>query len=74
MPVLAMGSEKGGAGWPFYSLAQVAENVTGGIIPNCGHYIAEEQPDELLRRLNAFFSEEKTRIQQKVNTERESIH
>jgi pimeloyl-ACP methyl ester carboxylesterase len=57
IPVLALGGEYSGAGWPFYSLAQLAENVSGGIIPQCGHYIAEEQPEELVRRLNAFFSE-----------------
>ena len=56
IPVLALGGENGGAGWPFYSLSQVAEHVSGGIIPQCGHYIAEEQPEELLRQLNAFFS------------------
>jgi pimeloyl-ACP methyl ester carboxylesterase len=58
IPALALGGEYSGAGWPFYSLAQLAENVSGGIIPQCGHYIAEEQPEELLRRLNAFFSEQ----------------
>jgi pimeloyl-ACP methyl ester carboxylesterase len=59
IPVLALGGENSGAGFPFYSLAQLAENVSGGIILQCGHYIQEEQPEELVRRLNAFFSEEK---------------
>jgi pimeloyl-ACP methyl ester carboxylesterase len=58
IPVLALGGENSGAGWPFYSLAQLAEHVSGGIIPQCGHYIAEEQPEELLRRLSTFFSEQ----------------
>jgi pimeloyl-ACP methyl ester carboxylesterase len=58
IPVLALGGENSGAGWPFYSLAQLADNVSGGIIPQCGHYIAEQQPEELLRRLDAFFSEQ----------------
>jgi pimeloyl-ACP methyl ester carboxylesterase len=57
IPVLGLGGENGGAGWPFYSLAQVAENPSGGIIPQCGHYIAEEQPDALLRELTGFFSQ-----------------
>ena len=57
IPVLGLGGENGGAGWPFYSLAQVAERASGGIIPNCGHYIAEEQPEELLRQLGNFLSE-----------------
>ena len=58
IPVLALGGEYSGAGWPFLSLGQLAEQVSGGIIPQCGHYIAEERPDELLQRLNAFFSEQ----------------
>jgi len=58
IPVLALGGENSGGGWPFYSLAQLAERVSGGIIPQCGHFIAEEHPEELLRRLNAFFSEQ----------------
>jgi len=35
----------------------VAENVRGGVIKNCGHLIAEEQPDELARELFEFFAE-----------------
>lgn len=58
IPVLALGGEYSGAGSPFYSLAQLAEHVSGGMIPQCGHYIAEEQPDELVRRLFAFFAED----------------
>ena len=58
IPVLALGGENSGADWPYYSLAQVAEDVSGGIIPQCGHYIAEEQPEELLQRLNTFLSEQ----------------
>jgi len=58
IPVLALGGENSGAGGPFYSLAQLAQHVSGGIIPQCGHFIPEEQPEELLRRLNAFFSEQ----------------
>lgn len=56
IPVLALGGGNSGAGWPAFSLSQVADNVTGGPVPTCGHYIPEEQPDDLLRRLNAFFS------------------
>jgi hypothetical protein len=60
MPALALGGENSGAGWPFYSLAQVAEHVSGGIIPQCGHYIAEEQPAELLRHLTTFYAGQET--------------
>jgi len=57
MPVLALGGENSGGGFPFYSLAQVAEHVSGGIILKSGHFIPEDQPEELVRQLNAFFSE-----------------
>jgi haloacetate dehalogenase len=33
-----------------------AEHVSGRVIPGCGHFIAEESPDETLRALREFFS------------------
>src|SRR5260370_129271 len=42
IPVLALGGEAYGSAAPFCSLAQLAENVSGGVIPQRGHYIAEE--------------------------------
>jgi pimeloyl-ACP methyl ester carboxylesterase len=46
LPVLGVGGE---AGTPFVrdQLAAVAEQVQGGVIPKCGHMIAEEAPDAL---------------------------
>ena len=38
MLVLALGAENGGGGFPFYSLAQVAEHVSCGIILKSGHF------------------------------------
>jgi len=32
--------------------------VRGGVIENCGHWMPEEQPEELLRQLTAFFAED----------------
>ena len=58
IPVLALGGANSGAGWPLYGMAQLADNVSGGNIPTCGHYIPEEQPEELLQQLNAFFSQQ----------------
>jgi pimeloyl-ACP methyl ester carboxylesterase len=57
MPVLALG---GGSSWGrgpevLASLNRLATNVQGGVIENCGHWMPEEQPEELLRRLLAFF-------------------
>jgi len=31
--------------------------VRGGVIENCGHFVPEEQPEELAQRLMAFFIE-----------------
>ncbi len=57
MPVLALGGGEsfGRRLLAKESLERVAENVEGGVIEQAGHWIPEEQPEELLRRLLAFF-------------------
>jgi len=59
MPVLALGgarAEARGRGEePLESLRAIASNVRGGAIPECGHFIPEEQPALLAERLLAFF-------------------
>jgi pimeloyl-ACP methyl ester carboxylesterase len=61
MPVLALGgarAEARGRGEePLESLRTIASNVTGGAIPECGHFIPEEQPGVLAERLLAFFGD-----------------
>ena len=57
MPVLALG---GNNAWGrrmevVESLRRMATDVRGGVIDNCGHWMPEEQPDELLRHLLDFF-------------------
>ena len=39
-----------------YGMQQLAENVQGIRVPNSGHFIAEEQPDVVVKLLNNFFS------------------
>ena len=39
-------------------LTAVAENVQSAVIKNCGHLIAEEQPEELVKQLLEFFKAE----------------
>ena len=58
-PVLALGGNKSfGRGMEtMESLQRVAENVVGGIVPDCGHWVAEEQPEFIARELLKFFSE-----------------
>jgi pimeloyl-ACP methyl ester carboxylesterase len=64
MPVLALGGGYipvvgGNITMPSaveYGIQQLAENVQGIIVPNSGHFIAEEQPDVVEKLLNNFFS------------------
>lgn len=60
MPVLALGggrTEARGRGEePLESLRMIAGNVQGGVVPDCGHFIPEEQPALLAERLLAFFA------------------
>ncbi|WP_018262001.1 alpha/beta fold hydrolase [Methylobacterium sp. WSM2598] len=60
MPVLALGGEEGfGRGSEcIASLRRVAEDVRGGTVPACGHWIPEEQPERLCDELLRFFGEE----------------
>jgi len=59
MPVLALGGDKSfGRGMEcIESLRLVAENVRGGLVKDCGHWIAEEKPELLTEQLLAFFAE-----------------
>jgi pimeloyl-ACP methyl ester carboxylesterase len=57
MPVLALGGDRswGRRMEVVESLRRMAVDVQGGLIENCGHWMPEEQPRELLRRLLGFF-------------------
>ena len=61
MPVLALGGDKSfGRGLEcIESLRRVAEDVRGGIVADCGHWIPEEKPDILCDELLRFFGEER---------------
>ena len=60
MPVLALGGAKtearGRAEEPLESLRVIAPNTSGGAIPDCGHFIPEEQPAVLAEHLLRHFS------------------
>lgn len=59
MPVLALGGGKAfgrGAG-TLDSLQRVATDVRGGIIEDCGHWMVEEQPEEITRQMLTFLAE-----------------
>ncbi|MFD1875490.1 alpha/beta fold hydrolase [Hymenobacter bucti] len=54
MPVLALGGDHS-FGPKIVAMAElVATDVSGGSIPNCGHWVAEENPEYLLAQLLAF--------------------
>ena len=60
MPVLALGGDKSfGRGLEcLQSLQRVAQDVRGGVVKDCGHWIVDEQPGVLLDELLTFFGEE----------------
>ena len=57
MPVLALGGAGGkGRGLQVLeNLRELASDVQGGAIQDCGHWVPEEQPEELAKRLIGFF-------------------
>jgi pimeloyl-ACP methyl ester carboxylesterase len=57
MPVLALGGESVLGDFVLKSLQQVAVNVQGGAIPQCGHWIATERPEYLVDQLLSFFGQ-----------------
>jgi pimeloyl-ACP methyl ester carboxylesterase len=56
MPVLALGGARGAAGFPEMAMRQLATDVTGGVIADAGHWLAEEQPAALAARLAEFLA------------------
>ncbi|HLN94379.1 MAG TPA: alpha/beta hydrolase [Flavobacterium sp.] len=54
VPVLALGGQFGSP-YTYTQLAPYCQQITGGIIPECGHMVAEEQPERLFEQLLPFF-------------------
>jgi hypothetical protein len=55
MPVLAIGARGSLAEFAPNQVARYATDVTGEVIENSGHWIFEEQPEQLADRLLRFF-------------------
>jgi len=53
VPVVALGGEQAQGAHVREMVEMVAENVTGGSIVECGHFIPEERPDEVVRQVLA---------------------
>jgi pimeloyl-ACP methyl ester carboxylesterase len=56
MPVWAVGGDQSMAMGPYEQFSQLAHDVCGGIVIDCGHWVAEEQPAQVAEELNAFLS------------------
>lgn len=54
IPILAIGGEKALGAKVAQMVEAVAKNVTGKVIPACGHFIPEEQPAEFMRLFQEF--------------------
>lgn len=55
VPVMGIGGQYG-TPYTQSQLSAISDNVRGGIIPECGHMVAEEQPDALVKYLLEFFN------------------
>ena len=56
MPVLALGAEKSLGAGEAETLRFVATNVTGGIVPDSGHWIMEENPQATVKLVTEFLA------------------
>jgi microsomal epoxide hydrolase len=55
MPVLVLSADQGSIPDMAAPLRAFAEDVRGGRIANCGHFMPEEQPAAVASELAAFF-------------------
>ncbi|WP_216590017.1 alpha/beta fold hydrolase [Streptomyces brasiliscabiei] len=56
MPVLAYGGDASLGTLTQACMEELAEDVRGGVIPNCGHWVGEENPEFVSGILRDFFS------------------
>jgi pimeloyl-ACP methyl ester carboxylesterase len=56
MPTLGIDGEQDGR-LSTSTLAQIAVDVRGALIPECKHWVAEEQPEHLAKILLKFFDD-----------------
>ncbi|WP_277184251.1 alpha/beta fold hydrolase [Caballeronia sp. BR00000012568055] len=54
LPVLALGGDRRWGPHIVERMKAVADNVRGGSLPRCGHFLAEEQPELLVAALREF--------------------
>ena len=54
LPVLAIGGEESGGQGPGNAMKLAADDVQTVVLAGCGHWVAEQAPEELLAALTAF--------------------
>ncbi|MGL4288895.1 MAG: alpha/beta fold hydrolase, partial [Phreatobacter sp.] len=57
-PILALGGDVGMSPNIYDAMKPLGENVEGGIVGDCGHYMPEEQPAIIAERMLRFFGED----------------
>lgn len=55
IPILALGADQGSIMDMAAPLRNFADDVRGGTVANCGHFLLEEQPEAVARELAVFF-------------------
>ncbi|WP_338567734.1 alpha/beta hydrolase [Erwinia sp. E_sp_B01_3] len=55
MPVLAVSASEGSIADMASPLRPFAEDVSGVLVPHCGHFLPEEQPEAIASELSKFF-------------------
>jgi pimeloyl-ACP methyl ester carboxylesterase len=56
LPVLAVGGAESSGAMVADTMQLVADNVQSLVIADCGHWVAEQAPEELLAALTAFLA------------------
>ena len=56
MPTLALGGQTAAGDSLRQSMQALAVSVEGGVLPDCGHFMMEEQPEALAQELLRFFA------------------
>lgn len=56
VPVLAIGGAESAGTGPGDAMMLAADNVQTVVLPGCGHFVAEEAPQEMLTALTAFLT------------------
>ncbi|MBN8943023.1 MAG: alpha/beta hydrolase [Rhizobiales bacterium] len=58
-PILALGGDVGMSPGIYEAMKPLGENVQGGIVADCGHYMPEEQPAVIAEHMLRFFGEDR---------------